>query len=87
MNYILDTIESKGLDFFNAHDVVEEFKKFDQESRFPAWYREYIHKTFHGIDEKAFYIFKYVYELDRRYAYERIEWYADFDEFLPITNS
>ena len=86
MNFILDTIEKYGLDFYNAGQVIEEAKAFDQESRFPKDYREYIHKTFHGIDEKAFYLFKYAYEQDRRFAYERIEWYHDFDEFLPITN-
>ena len=82
VNYILDTIEKHGLDFFNANDVIKEVEQYDKESRFPADYREFIHKTFHGIDEKAFYLFKYAYELDRRYAFERIEHYSDFDEFL-----
>ena len=86
VNYILDTIEKQGLDFFNANDVIEEAKKYDKESRFPQDYREYIYKTFHGIDEKAFYLFKYAYEQDRRYSFERIEWYHDFDDFLPITD-
>ena len=35
VNYILDTIEKQGLDFFNANDVIEEAKKYDKESRFP----------------------------------------------------
>eukprot|EP00356_Strombidium_inclinatum_P010980 CAMPEP_0170494504 /NCGR_PEP_ID=MMETSP0208-20121228/14678_1 /TAXON_ID=197538 /ORGANISM="Strombidium inclinatum, Strain S3" /LENGTH=80 /DNA_ID=CAMNT_0010770569 /DNA_START=454 /DNA_END=694 /DNA_ORIENTATION=+ len=65
MNYILDTIEAKGLDFYNANDVVQEFEALDKEGRFPSWYRDYIHKTFHGIDEKAYYLFKYAYERDR----------------------
>ena len=47
-------------------------------------YREYIYKTFHGIDEKAYYLFKYAFELDRRFTYERIEKYEDFEEYLPI---
>ena len=85
VEYILDTITEHDLDFYNAHDVFEEAKKYDAESRFPAPYREFIHKTFHGIDEKAFYLFKYAYERDRRFAYERIEWYHDFDDYLPIT--
>ena len=85
INYILDIIEKNGLDFYNAAQIIEEARAYDTESRFPSDYREYIHKTFHGIDEKAYYLFKYAYEHDRRYAYERIEWYHDFDEFLPIT--
>ena len=85
INYILDVIEREGLDFYNAKDVVKEVEQYDKESRFPKDYREFIHKTFHGIDEKAFYLFKYAYEQDRRYAFERIEHYHDFDEFLPIT--
>ena len=85
MNYILDTIEAQGLDFFNAGQVFDEIRKYDSESRFPKDYREFIHKTFHGIDEKAYYLFKYAYEQDRRYAWERIEYYDDFEEFLPIT--
>ena len=86
VDYILDTIEKHQLDFYNANDVIEEAKKYDQNSRFPKDYREYIHKTFHGIDEKAFYLFKFAYEKDRRYSFERIEHYHDFDEFLPICN-
>mmetsp|Transcript_16583 Transcript_16583/g.28229 ORF Transcript_16583/g.28229 Transcript_16583/m.28229 type:complete len:145 (+) Transcript_16583:348-782(+) len=64
VDYILDIIEQKGLDFYNANQVVEEVEKAlsKSESRFPGWYREFIHKTFHGIDEKAFYLFKYAYE-------------------------
>ena len=65
--------------------MFDEIRKYDSESRFPKDYREFIHKTFHGIDEKAYYLFKYAYEQDRRYAWERIEYYDDFEEFLPIT--
>lgn len=86
MNYILDTIQKYSLDFYNANDAPETAKNFDKERRFPLWYREYIHKTWHGIEEKAFYLFKYAYEHDRRYAFERIEWFDDFSDFLPITN-
>lgn len=85
INYILDTIQKHQLDFHNANDAPESAKDFDKERRFPPFYREYIHKTFHGIEEKAFYLFKYAYEHDRRYAFERIEWFDDFEEHLPIT--
>jgi hypothetical protein len=84
VNYILDTIERRGLDFYNVHDAIMETETLDREGRFPKNYRDFIVKTFHGIDEKAFYLFKYAYEKDRRYTYERIEWYHDFNEFLPI---
>ena len=53
INYILDIIEKNGLDFYNANQIIEEARAYDTESRFPSDYREYIHKTFHGIDEKA----------------------------------
>ena len=84
VNYILDTIENEKLDFYNVHDVIKEAEQLDREGRFPQNYRDFIVKTFHGIDEKAFYLFKYAYEKDRRYTYERIEWYHDFNDFLPI---
>ena len=66
--------------------MIPETEHFDRTSTFPREYREFIQKTFHGIDEKAFYLFKLAYEKDRRYAYERIEDYSDFNEYLPIIN-
>jgi hypothetical protein len=89
VEFILDTIEKNGLDFHdneNLKDLSSKQESSSSSSRFPSGYRHFIHKTFHGIDEKAYYLFKYAYHGDRRYAYERIEWYHDFEEFLPITN-
>jgi hypothetical protein len=81
----IKTIVKNDLDFTNINDApVEQVLYFDKNRLFNEIYREYIYKTFHGIDEKAFYLFKYAYELDRRYTYERIEHYHDFDEYLPI---
>ena len=85
VKYILDIIAEKGLDFQNVHDApTQESADLDKASRFPSGYRDYIYKTFHGIDEKAYYLFKYVYESDRRYANELIEHHHDFTEFIPI---
>ena len=87
VDYILNTIEQHGLDF-HENTLLKELaiaKDGDSKSRFPLSYRAFIHKTFHSIDEKAFFLFKYAYEGDRRYAYEMIENFHDFDEFLPIS--
>ena len=86
VNYVLDTIERQGLDFANPKEAPAVASTYVKEGRFPAGYRDFLHKTFRGIDDKAFYLFKYVYENDRRYAFERVEWFHDFDEYLPITN-
>ena len=72
-------MDKQGLDFADMSD----FNKSSTE-RFPKDYREKIYSTFHSIDEKAFYLFKMVYEKDRRYAFERIEWFDDWSEDLPI---
>ena len=73
-------IDEHELDFGHPRGVP--INEFDR--KFPPEYRDYLVKTFESIDEKAFYLFKLVFEEDRRYAYERIEWYDNFDEYLPL---
>jgi len=38
-----------------------------------------------GLEVMAYFMFKLVYDDDRRYAFERIERFDDFEEFIPIS--
>ena len=40
-----------------------------------------------GLDPRTYYLFKYVYGGDRRYALEHTEHWADFNETLFITQA
>jgi len=37
-----------------------------------------------GVDARTYYLFKYVYGKDRRYAMEPLERYDNFEEYLPL---
>lgn len=39
----------------------------------------------HGIDPRAYFLFKFAFDNDRRYAFERLENFTNYDEYLPVT--
>jgi hypothetical protein len=85
LDYILDTIVKYNLDFENLHDSpYPQMKFYDKFRKFDEKYRSFIHQTWHGIDEKAFYLFKLTYEQDKRWIFEKITEYDNFEEYLPI---
>jgi hypothetical protein len=69
-SYMLDTIEAKGLSF-KGYDIKN---------------REAIFKDIKdaGLEYGAYFLFKMHYDKDKRYAFERLEKYDDFSEFIPI---
>jgi hypothetical protein len=74
VSYIIDTVKKEDLDF-PFHEGTKGF---------PSVYRDYIFKTFFGIDENAYYLYKKVYENNEKYTNEMIENDEDFNEYLPI---
>jgi hypothetical protein len=75
----------EDLDFLNINDAETKRIIFhDRHKKFTPEYKEYIYKSFHGIDEKAYYLFKYAYELERRYTYEPLEEFNNFNDYIPI---
>ena len=76
-------------DFFKGKRVVVfglpgAFTPTCSSKQLPGYESKYKEFKERGIDEKAFYLFKLIYEKDRRYAYERIEYYDQFDNYLPL---
>lgn len=38
-----------------------------------------------GLEYHAYFLFKFAYDKEKRYAFEKLENYTDFSEFVPIT--
>jgi hypothetical protein len=56
-------------------------------NKYPKEQREimYINPNGYGIEARAYFLFKFSIENDRRYAFEKLENFTNFDEYLPIS--
>eukprot|EP00347_Sterkiella_histriomuscorum_P019171 403342669 len=72
-NYMIDKIIENKLTWQNKENITEERELIQ------------LRNERAGLEPMAFFLFKLTYENDRRYAFERIETWGDFDEFLPIS--
>ena len=70
VNYILDIIKKFNLEF--------DISPFSDDDKFSLEHREYICKTFKGIDESEFNMFKHAYDDDTTFMDEDIYTYHDF---------
>ena len=67
------------IDKINENDMMDH--KFDKQLRL----KTYMSPIEHGIETRSFFFFKFTLEKDRRYAFENLNNFTNFDEFLPIS--
>ena len=73
--YLIEAIKERKLSWENKEDLVkdEQLIRLKNEGA--------------GLEPMAYFVFKLSIENDRRYAFETLDKFDDFKEFLPITQT